>query len=87
MKNLKTSWLWLSCFQLVSKVKMSRGVETGEDLYPVLDVTAEATFGYTLSKLQATKVHRLWVVNELGLVEGVVSLTDVFRVFSTLLDS
>ncbi|KAG0262366.1 cell separation during budding [Mortierella polycephala] len=87
MKNLKTSWLWLSCFQLVSKVKMSRGVETGEDLYPVLDVTAEATFGYTLSKLQATKVHRLWVVNELGLVEGVVSLTDVFRVLSTLLDS
>ncbi|KAI1317049.1 cell separation during budding [Mortierella claussenii] len=87
MKDLRTSWLWLSCFQFVSKVRMSRGVETGEDQYPVLDVNSKSTFGYTLSKLQATKVHRLWVVNDLGLVVGVVSLTDVYKVLSTLIDS
>ncbi|KAF9958102.1 cell separation during budding [Mortierella alpina] len=87
MKHLKASWLWLSCFQFMSRVRMSRGVETGEDQYPVLDVSSKATFGYTLAKLQATKVHRLWVVSEMGLVEGVVSLTDVFKVLTKEMDS
>ncbi|KAG0041736.1 cell separation during budding [Gryganskiella cystojenkinii] len=87
MKDLKASWLWLSCFQFVSKVRQSRGVETGEDQYPILDVNATATFGYALAKLQATKVHRLWVVNDQGLVEGVISLTDVFKILSSHTDS
>jgi len=87
MKDLRTSWLWLSCFQFVSKVRQSRGVETGEDQYPILDVNTTATFGYALAKLQATKVHRLWVVNENGLVAGVISLTDVFKVLSAHTDN
>ncbi|KAF9418107.1 cell separation during budding [Podila epigama] len=87
MKNLKSSWLWISCFQFVSKIRLTRGVETGEDQYPVLDVNSHSTFGYTLLKLQATKVHRLWVVNDLGAVVGVVSLTDAFRVLSSLIDN
>ncbi|KAF9370642.1 cell separation during budding [Podila verticillata] len=87
MKNLKSSWLWISCFQFISKIRLSRGVETGEDQYPVLDVNAGSTFGYTLLKLQATKVHRLWVVQDNGSVVGVVSLTDVFRVLSKLIDN
>ncbi|KAG0350701.1 hypothetical protein BC939DRAFT_441754 [Gamsiella multidivaricata] len=87
MKDLKTSWLWLSCFQFVSKVKIAQGMEDGQDQYPVMDVNEKSTFGYTLSKLQATKVHRLWVVNDKGLVAGVVSLTDVFKILSTLIDS
>ncbi|KAF9580787.1 cell separation during budding [Lunasporangiospora selenospora] len=84
MRNLKASWLWLSSFQFMSKIRLERGVETGEDQYPVLDVNSKSTFGYTLSKLQATKVHRLWVVNDSGAVVGVVSLTDVFRILGTL---
>ncbi|KAG0316673.1 cell separation during budding [Podila horticola] len=87
MKNLKSSWLWISCFQFISKIRLSRGVETGEDQYPVLDVSAGSTFGYTLLKLQATKVHRLWVVQDNGSVVSVVSLTDVFRVLSKLIDN
>ncbi|KAG0038620.1 cell separation during budding [Podila clonocystis] len=87
MKNLKSSWLWISCFQFISKIRLSRGVETGEDQYPVLDVNAGSTFGYTLLKLQATKVHRLWVVQDNGSVVGVVSLTDVFRVLGKLIDN
>ncbi|KAF9322608.1 cell separation during budding [Podila minutissima] len=87
MKHLKSSWLWISCFQFISKIRLSRGVETGEDQYPVLDVSAGSTFGYTLLKLQATKVHRLWVVQDNGSVAGVVSLTDVFRVLSKLIDN
>ncbi|KAG0231715.1 cell separation during budding [Actinomortierella wolfii] len=86
MKSLKTSWLWTSCFQLVCKIRLEQGIENGEDQYPVLDVNPKSTFGYTLSKLQATKVHRLWIVNETGCAVGVVSLTDVFRVLSTLLN-
>ncbi|KAF9392667.1 cell separation during budding [Podila verticillata] len=87
MKSLRTSWLWISCFQLVCKIRLSHGVESGEDQYPILDVNAKSTFGYTLSKLQATKAHRMWVVNDGGCVVGVVSLTDVFRVLSTLIDN
>ncbi|KAF9922257.1 cell separation during budding, partial [Linnemannia zychae] len=87
MKDLRTSWLWLTCFQFISKVRLSRGVETGEDQYPVLDVNAKSTFGYTLSKLQATKVHRLWVINDTNHAVGVVSLTDVFKVLSDYIDS
>ncbi|KAF8940209.1 cell separation during budding [Dissophora ornata] len=87
MKDLKTSWLWLSCFQFVARIRQLQGVERGEDQYPVLDVSATSTFGYALSKLQATRVHRLWVVNDMGLVVGVVSLTDVFKLLSTLLNS
>ncbi|KAF9925469.1 cell separation during budding [Linnemannia zychae] len=87
MKNLRTSWLWITCFQLVCKIRLSQGVENGEDQYPVLDVNAKSTFGYTLSKLQATKAHRMWVVNDSGCAVGVVSLTDVFRVLSQLIDT
>ncbi|KAF9326448.1 cell separation during budding [Linnemannia elongata] len=87
MKNLRTSWLWITCFQLVCKIRLSQGVESGEDQYPVLDVNAKSTFGYTLSKLQATKAHRMWVVNDSGCAVGVVSLTDVFRVLSRLIDN
>ncbi|KAG0325675.1 cell separation during budding [Dissophora globulifera] len=87
MRDLKTSWLWLSCFQFVAKIRQEQGVERGEDQYPVMDVTASSTFGYALSKLQATRVHRLWVANEMGLVVGVVSLTDVFKVLTAHLDS
>ncbi|KAF9393413.1 cell separation during budding [Mortierella sp. AD011] len=87
MKDLRSSWLWLSCFKFISNIRRKRGVETGEDQYPVMDVNLRSTFGYTIAKLQATKVHRLWVANDSGLVEGVVSLTDVFKVLSSLLDS
>ncbi|KAF9577048.1 cell separation during budding, partial [Lunasporangiospora selenospora] len=57
-----------------------------KDQYPILDVNAKSTFGYTLSKLQATKAHRMWIVNDSGCAVGVVSLTDVFRVLSGLID-
>ncbi|KAG0307631.1 cell separation during budding [Dissophora globulifera] len=58
-----------------------------KDQYPILDVNVKSTFGYTLSKLQATKAHRMWVVNDGGCAVGVVSLTDVFRVLSGLIDA
>ncbi|KAF9426801.1 cell separation during budding [Entomortierella beljakovae] len=85
-KNLNSSWLWLSCVKFISNIRMKRGVENGEDQYPVLDVNPKSTFGYTIAKLIATKVHRLWIVNDLGQVIGVVSLTDIFRVLSGLLE-
>lgn len=35
MKHLKSSWLWISCFQFISKIRLSRGVETGEVRMPI----------------------------------------------------
>lgn len=32
-----------------------------------------------MEKLVATKTHRIWVVDERGQLEGVVSMTDIIR--------
>ncbi|KAL5213520.1 hypothetical protein ABZP36_024367 [Zizania latifolia] len=40
----------------------------------------DSTLGEAIEKAAAHHVHRLWVVNEEGLLAGVVSLTDVLRV-------
>jgi CBS domain containing-hemolysin-like protein len=40
--------------------------------------------GFTIAKLLATKAHRVWVVDEHQKAIGVVSLTDVIRVFASM---
>ena len=39
------------------------------------------TMDYALFKLIATHTHRLWVVDEDGTVDGVVSTADVMNIF------
>ncbi|KAG8691904.1 cell separation during budding [Ceratobasidium sp. 423] len=62
------------------------GMINGEDLYPVYSVFPTSTLGYSIEKLLATKVHRLFVADEpepssppfgQGNLKGVVSLVDV----------
>uniref|UniRef100_A0ACD5YR11 Uncharacterized protein n=1 Tax=Avena sativa TaxID=4498 RepID=A0ACD5YR11_AVESA len=40
----------------------------------------ESTLGEVIEKAAASHVHRLWVVDDEGMLRGVVSLTDVLRV-------
>jgi len=49
---------------------------------PPLSAKPKTTIETVIFKLAATRVHRLWVVDEYGRPTGVISLTDV----SELLD-
>ncbi|OZJ03288.1 hypothetical protein BZG36_03753 [Bifiguratus adelaidae] len=82
VKSHHHSHLFLTCFQLVSKVRFDKGVEDGQDTYPVFDVKPESTLGYAMAKLIATKAHRVWVTDREGKPMGLVSLTDVLGVLA-----
>lgn len=80
----------LSAF--VSEIKNPHGMIDGEDRYPVYSVMPTSTLGYTIEKLIATKVHRVFVAEEpepnsphgfgQGNLKGVVSLVDILAVFA-----
>jgi CBS domain-containing protein len=50
--------------------------------YPSISVRATATLRQTLSKLVATGIHRIYVVDDQQRPVGVVSLTDVLKVLT-----
>lgn len=76
----------------VSEIKNPHGMIDGEDRYPVYSVMPTSTLGYTIEKLIATKVHRVFVAEEpeansphgfgQGNLKGVVSLVDILAVFA-----
>ncbi|KAH7344418.1 hypothetical protein B0J17DRAFT_712100 [Rhizoctonia solani] len=75
----------------VAEIKNPHGATNGEDLYPVYSVLPTSTLGYTIEKLLATKVHRVFVADEpepssppfgQGNLKGVVSLVDILAVFA-----
>lgn len=61
MKNLKSSWLWISCFQFISKIRLSRGVETGE-------VRKEPNAGYSMRCLFMLTIGPLSLPSQIGSV-------------------
>lgn len=50
------------CKQFLSTILNERGLDDGQDSYPVFHVTLSSTVGRTIAKLVATKSHRLWIV-------------------------
>ncbi|KAI8983936.1 hypothetical protein BDF20DRAFT_857104 [Mycotypha africana] len=84
MKGYNHRLLWKSCLQFVSHIRTQQGMIDGQDRLPVFDVRRETSLGFTVAKLLATKAHRVWVVDEQNQAIGVVSLTDVTRVFASL---
>mmetsp|Transcript_5269 Transcript_5269/g.7394 ORF Transcript_5269/g.7394 Transcript_5269/m.7394 type:complete len:337 (-) Transcript_5269:43-1053(-) len=55
-------------------------MQNAKSLHPVT-VTEWSTFEEVVLKLAATRVHRLWIVDDDNKPIGVISLGDVFRVF------
>ncbi len=55
-------------------------IQNAKSLHPVT-VTEWSTFEDVVLKLAATRVHRVWVVDDDNKPIGVISLGDVFRVF------
>lgn len=51
-----------SCMHFISVILNERGVEKGQDVYPVFYVNPYSTLGHTIAKLVATRSHRMWIV-------------------------
>ena len=51
-----------SCMHFISVILNERGVEKGQDVYPVFYVNPYSTLAHTMAKLVATKSHRMWIV-------------------------
>jgi CBS-domain-containing membrane protein len=79
LQHHKQSLLYASCAQLVAHVKMDQGAKTGQDTVPVFDIHTNNTLRLAMRKVAATRAHRLWVTDQQGYVEGVVTLTDIIQ--------
>ncbi|KOS23433.1 Protein SDS23 [Escovopsis weberi] len=51
-----------SCMHFISIILNERGLEKGQDTFPVFYVNPYSTLAHTVAKLVATKSHRMWVV-------------------------
>ncbi|KAF4974085.1 hypothetical protein FZEAL_8986 [Fusarium zealandicum] len=51
-----------SCMNFISVILNERGVEHGQDVFPVFYVNPYSTLAHTVAKLVATRSHRMWVV-------------------------
>ena len=49
---------------------------------PVFDIHSDNSLRLAMQKMTATHAHRLWVTDRQGVVEGVVSLTDILRLLA-----
>ncbi|KAL6816366.1 hypothetical protein J3E69DRAFT_345287 [Trichoderma sp. SZMC 28015] len=52
-----------SCMHFISIILNEKGVEKGQDVYPVFYVNPYSTLAHTVAKLVATKSHRMWIVD------------------------
>ncbi|KAK5993116.1 Protein SDS23 [Cladobotryum mycophilum] len=51
-----------SCMHFISIILNERGLEEGQDTFPVFYVNPYSTLAHTVAKLVATRSHRMWVV-------------------------
>lgn len=76
--------LWMHCSSFVSMTLSQKGLENdGKDRFPVFSSSIETALKFALEKILVTRTHRLWIADEQDKLEGVVSLTDILRVFTT----
>lgn len=50
------------CLHFISYILSARGLENGQDVYPIFHVHPNTSLGRVMAKLVATKAHRLWIV-------------------------
>jgi hypothetical protein len=53
-----------TCIHFISIILSERGVNDGQDSYPVFHVTPVSTLAHTVAKLVATRSHRMWIVDQ-----------------------
>lgn len=52
-----------SCIHFITVILSERGMNDGQDSYPVFHVTPQSTLAHTVAKLVATRSHRMWIVD------------------------
>ncbi|GMM35514.1 Sds23 protein [Saccharomycopsis crataegensis] len=62
-KSSQSHLLHKSCLHFVSIILNSRGLEDGQDSFPIFHVFPNSSLGRIIAKLVATKAHRLWIVS------------------------
>ncbi|GAU27806.1 hypothetical protein TSUD_113850 [Trifolium subterraneum] len=85
--NTLKSWLGISALAFTEQIATSPLYTTSETHNDIsrsrrelITCYAESTLSEIIDKAVAKHVHRIWVVDQEGLLVGVVSLTDVIRV-------
>lgn len=73
---------WHSLFNDVGSYISDVRRNTPKAIFPVISTTLDATLERVLLRFAATKIHRMFVLNESRAAVGVISLRDVLRVFS-----
>jgi len=66
---------------LTKRIKDSPEPLANERVFYPFTVTLDTTLPDAICRMVATRVHRLWCVDDVGRVIGVVSMTDVMKVF------
>jgi CBS domain-containing protein len=62
-KSTSLPLLRSSCIHFISVILSERGVDDGQDSFPVFHVNPYSTLAHTVAKLVATRSHRMWVVD------------------------
>ncbi|PVH96583.1 hypothetical protein DM02DRAFT_617126 [Periconia macrospinosa] len=62
-KSTSLPLLRSSCIHFISVILSERGVDDGQDSFPVFHITPFSTLAHTVAKLVATRSHRMWVVD------------------------
>ncbi|KAI8939478.1 cell separation during budding [Plenodomus lindquistii] len=62
-KSTSLPLLRSSCIHFISVILSERGVNDGQDSFPVFHVDSFSTLAHTVAKLVATRSHRMWVVD------------------------
>jgi len=79
-KHSRFMRLWSSCSQFLSMKLSQEGLENqGKDKFPVFDVTQDCSLMYTIRKALATRVHRVWVVDENRKPIGLITLANIIQ--------
>lgn len=61
-KSSRSDLLYKTCLHFISVILNLRGLENGQDSFPIFHVTTSSSLARTIAKLVATKSHRLWIV-------------------------
>lgn len=75
--------LWMTCGNFLSLALNQKGLEHfGNDQFPFFDAHLTSTLSQVMSKIIATRVHRVWVTNPKNQhLIGLISLTDIIGLF------
>lgn len=90
-----TGLLFKLVLNFISYNLLQKGIEMGQDQFPIFHVTKQLSLGRVIAKLVATQSHRLWIVESpqnvsdtaikdvgQGKLIGVVTLTDILGLFA-----